>query len=256
VAASAAAPGCRVVAPAGAGAACLGRDAASIRKEVSVLVEGSALAAIGAGALVEGLSRGGARIVDVRPIREFMGGHVPGSISVPHVPGQFEALVRSLLPVGAPAVLIAGGQEAAESAAADLRALGHQVLGFLDGGTGAWTQAGHPVEQMREFAPAALQARLGAGGPAVLDVREPGEWAGGVIPGAICIRLGEIASRSAELDPAGEYVAVCAHGVRSLRAAWLLEQRGFARVANLVGGMQAWTEAGLPVAPAPASGTP
>ena len=211
------------------------------------------LAAVCAQALMAGLGRGGVRIVDVRPLREFMAAHIPGSISVPYAVDRFGTQVRSLLPNGVPAVLIAHDRPTAEAATVGLRADGHTVLGLLDGGVEAWTQAGHPLEHVREWQAEALSSRLATGGIAVLDVREPGEWAGGVIAGAICMRLAEIPTRFSELDPAGEYVAVCAIGVRSLRAAWLLQQRGFARVANLLGGMKAWVGAGLPSVPPPAA---
>lgn len=190
-----------------------------------------------------------ARLIDLRPIPAFLRGHIPGSLNLPHVPRDFPALAARLLPPGPPAILIAHGTDA-PMAAVDLQVLGHTVQGELAGGFPAWPAAGLPTCAMQEMDPAALHARLrapkSASTPRVLDVREPEEWLGGTIPGAARIPLGTLLDRLADLEPTAEYVAVCAHGMRSQQAAWLLLQRGLANVTNLTGGMAAWQEAGLP----------
>jgi rhodanese-related sulfurtransferase len=50
-----------------------------------------------------------------------------------------------------------------------------------------------------------------------------------------------------------QLVIVCAHGYSSSLAAATLQELGFARATDLVGGFVAWKERGLPVRPAPAS---
>ena len=76
----------------------------------------------------------------------------------------------------------------------------------------------------------------------IVDVRNPGEVAGGVIPGAINIPVGELPSRTDELDPAKPTVVYCAGGYRSSVAASLLRDRGFADVSDILGGFGAWEE--------------
>ena len=49
------------------------------------------------------------------------------------------------------------------------------------------------------------------------------------------------------LDLTRLVAVVCGSGHRSNIAASLLRQRGFAHVVNTMGGMTAWTEAGLPL---------
>jgi len=97
-----------------------------------------------------------------------------------------------------------------------------------------------------EVSPTEAQARQRAGA-LVVDVREPHEWRAGHIPGARLIPLDELPRRLAELDPEQEIVLVCRSGNRSAQATLLLQRAGFTRVANLAGGMIAWTRAGLPV---------
>jgi rhodanese-related sulfurtransferase len=95
-----------------------------------------------------------------------------------------------------------------------------------------------------------LKAKLEAGEPVVLlDVRELDEVAFVRIPGSVHIPLGEIPGRLHELDPDKEIAVYCHLGVRSLHVANFLEQRDFAHVASLAGGIDAWAveiEPGMP----------
>jgi rhodanese-related sulfurtransferase len=83
---------------------------------------------------------------------------------------------------------------------------------------------------------------LGADGQLV-DVREPDEVAGGTLPGAVNIPLGDIPARVGELDPSRRVVLLCRSGGRSGQAAEFLAASGFDDVVNLTGGMLAWAEA-------------
>jgi len=84
-------------------------------------------------------------------------------------------------------------------------------------------------------------------GVQVVDVREPDEWRGGHLSGAIHIPLGELVLRQSELDPERPVVTVCRSGTRSLKAVQLLTQAGFPTVTSLAGGMLAWQDAKQPV---------
>lgn len=76
----------------------------------------------------------------------------------------------------------------------------------------------------------------------IADVREPHEFAGplGHIPGAVLVPLGTLAERAKELSPDKPVVTVCRAGGRSAQATLILKKAGFARVANLAGGMLRW----------------
>lgn len=83
----------------------------------------------------------------------------------------------------------------------------------------------------------------------VLDVREPAEFATGVIQGAVLIPLGQVEKRLAELDGFKNqpmYV-VCGSGGRSAQAIKVLSKNGFTQLTNIKGGMNAWRKAKLPV---------
>jgi rhodanese-related sulfurtransferase len=74
----------------------------------------------------------------------------------------------------------------------------------------------------------------------VLDVREPWEIEIASLPGTLNIPLNELPDRLGELDPKSELIVMCKSGARSRRAAAYLQSRGFERVANLTGGINAW----------------
>ena len=75
----------------------------------------------------------------------------------------------------------------------------------------------------------------------LLDVREPDEYDIARIAGSLLIPLGELEARMAELPRAGMLVCQCHSGVRSARAAQLLQEAGFKSVYNLAGGIDAWS---------------
>jgi len=77
-----------------------------------------------------------------------------------------------------------------------------------------------------------------AAGTALVDVRTPGEFARGAIPGAINLPLDELRERLDEV-PAGELIVHCQVGLRGHLAVRLLSQHGFAP-RNLDGGYRTW----------------
>ncbi len=87
-----------------------------------------------------------------------------------------------------------------------------------------------------------LKQRLDAGEDIlVLDVREPFEYQIANIGGKL-IPQGEVPQRLAEIGRDREIVVHCKSGGRSQRIAEYLQQAGYARVANLAGGILAWSD--------------
>lgn len=79
----------------------------------------------------------------------------------------------------------------------------------------------------------------------ILDVREPSEWNAGHIEGAQHIPMGELSARQNEVAKDTQIVCVCRSGARSGQVAKALARAGYDS-ANMQGGMQAWSKAGLP----------
>ncbi len=101
-----------------------------------------------------------------------------------------------------------------------------------------------------EILPRQLKQRIDGGDRLViLDVREIEEVEFARFPQAIHIPMGEVPSRLSELDPQGEIVVVCHHGIRSAQVAGYLYSVGFGRVLNLTGGIDAWSVSADPAVP-------
>ena len=83
----------------------------------------------------------------------------------------------------------------------------------------------------------------------LIDVREPFEFEIARIDGAKLIPLGEIAERADELQHEQPIIVHCHTGRRSAQAVRLLQQRGFAHVYNLEGGIDAWSDLIDPTVP-------
>ncbi len=97
--------------------------------------------------------------------------------------------------------------------------------------------------EIAEMSPHELKRRMDAGEPfELIDVREPFEYEIARIHGAKLIPLGEITERLDELSGKQPIVVHCHSGKRSEQAARLLQQRGFANVFNLEGGIDAWSD--------------
>jgi rhodanese-related sulfurtransferase len=75
-------------------------------------------------------------------------------------------------------------------------------------------------------------------------VREPAEFAGGHVPGAVNLPQADLATRLQEVPRDRPVFVICQGGFRSLRAAQFLCQCGIADVASVKGGTEAWRAAG------------
>lgn len=93
---------------------------------------------------------------------------------------------------------------------------------------------------MQQIAPCTLATRLGRETLLLLDVREPWEVQLSPFPGAMHVPMREIPARVDELPAQQAIVCICHHGARSAQVALFLEHRGFDRVYNLAGGIDAW----------------
>lgn len=91
-----------------------------------------------------------------------------------------------------------------------------------------------------------LTAYSNRAGALFLDVRERYEWEAGHIEASIHIPIGEVAGRLAEVPAGRRVIVVCQIGQRSGLVAELLAQNGY-DAHNLEGGLQRWTEEGLPL---------
>jgi rhodanese-related sulfurtransferase len=91
-------------------------------------------------------------------------------------------------------------------------------------------------------------AELMTDGASVIDVREGYEREAGYIVGTRHIELERLASSADQIDRDRPVVFHCRLGVRSAMAASAFRAAGYDAY-TLTGGIQAWVDAGLPIAP-------
>ena len=94
------------------------------------------------------VNRENALVVDLRPIADFDKGHIPGAKNVQM--SQFDPENKQLAPAKAlPVVLVCKTGQTAGGAAKRLAKAGFEKVFVLDGGIGAWQQAGLPLAKGR-----------------------------------------------------------------------------------------------------------
>ena len=99
--------------------------------------------------------------------------------------------------------------------------------------------------QVQEISVAELAERLDASA-VVVDVRQPDEYLGGHVPGAVLIPLNDVPERFGELPTDREVLVVCRSGGRRYVASEFLVANGV-RAVNVAGGTLAWIESGREV---------
>jgi rhodanese-related sulfurtransferase len=123
-----------------------GLTVALVFNEVSAFFRGyKGLQPAGLTALV---NRDNALVVDLRPSADFEKGHVPGAKNVQM--SQFDPENKQLAAARAlPVVLVCKAGQTSGAAAKRLRKAGFEHVYVLDGGIGAWQQAGLPLTRGR-----------------------------------------------------------------------------------------------------------
>jgi len=96
---------------------------------------------------------------------------------------------------------------------------------------------------IREISVEELKSRRDGGeNLLVIDVREPWELQLASIPGVVHVPMNELPARLAEFSRDAETIVMCHAGGRSLRVAHFLVNQGYTNVANLSGGISAWSQ--------------
>ncbi|ABW68065.1 rhodanese-like domain-containing protein [Desulfosudis oleivorans] len=103
-----------------------------------------------------------------------------------------------------------------------------------------WRQFFTPVKSMDTDQARQLIADTHRNDISIIDVRQPGEYEKGHIPGARLIPMGELDTRLSEIDRNKPALVYCAVGGRSRVAAQMMAGKGFFNVINMAGGFKAW----------------
>jgi rhodanese-related sulfurtransferase len=180
-------------------------------------------------------------LLDTRSSPSYGAGHIRGSLNV-GLCGQFASWAGSLIRPDQPIILVVEDDGAVSEARTRLARVGlENVSGYLAGGIPAWDRAGLPLSTIDQISIDDLKSRLQeAGGLRVLDVRRLPEWKAGHISAAVHIPLHALQGQIGSVGRDEPLAVICAGGYRSSAATSILEQNGYTRVSNVIGGMSAW----------------
>ncbi len=180
----------------------------------------------------------GAVVIDGRPAERFASGHLRGAINV-GLDGRFAEYAGDVLRPGEAVVLVTDAGRETEARVRLARIGFDHVLGALEDISEVLRLRPELAEQAPRVTATELEAwRRDDPSLVIIDVRNPGEATSGIIDGALNLPLPTLLDLVDELDPARPTVVYCSGGYRSATAASLLRSRGFATVADLLGGYQ------------------
>jgi hydroxyacylglutathione hydrolase len=183
---------------------------------------------------------GGAILVDGRTPEEFAQGHLRGAVNI-GLEGRYAEFAGSVIKPDVDLILFAEPGRELEGKNRLARIGFDRVIGYLKDPYQVMLAHRDDVQIASRLTAEAFGQRAGElADLQVVDVRNPGEVAAGMIPGAVSVPVGQLPDRLGELDPARPTVVYCAGGYRSSVAASLLRQRGFADVSDILGGYNAW----------------
>jgi hydroxyacylglutathione hydrolase len=185
----------------------------------------------------------GAILVDGRDPEEFALGHLKAAVNI-GLEGRYAEFAGSVVRPEDDIILFTDPERVLEGKNRLGRIGFDRVIGYLKDPYAVMFDNRDDVEVASRLTADALGERIAAVPELQLvDVRNPGEVAAGMIADAVNIPVGQLPDRVGELDPRKPTVVYCAGGYRSSVAASLLRQRGFADVSDLLGGYNAWEEA-------------
>jgi phage shock protein E len=106
---------------------------------------------------------------------------------------------------------------------------------------------GNVDEPFKRVDVATAQKMIANGEVRVIDVREPGEYAEGHLPGVKLIPINTLLARPQNYLKEDNILFVCQMGSRSALACEMAAAIGLDHIYNLEGGTTAWAKAGLPI---------
>ncbi|HLX56845.1 MAG TPA: MBL fold metallo-hydrolase [Ktedonobacteraceae bacterium] len=196
----------------------------------------------------------GALVIDVRSPHQFAAGHIPGVMHVALRGSAFPTRVGFVASPESRLLLVVKDERDLRDAMTQFAVVGYdEVIGYLDGGMMAWQEADLPMQTLNQVTVEQLHEML----PdlPVLDVRDQGEWDEGHIEGALHVPYYFIEQQLQEgqehnvLDAYQDepLAVICGSGQRSTIASAILQKHGFARLINVMGGMDEWNRNGFSI---------
>ncbi|HVB75142.1 MAG TPA: MBL fold metallo-hydrolase [Ktedonobacteraceae bacterium] len=196
--------------------------------------------------------RNGALVIDTRSPHQFAAGHIPGTLHVWLRGSAFPTRVGFVASPESRLLLVVHDENDLRDAVTQLAVVGYdQVIGYLHGGISAWLEAELPTQALEQISVEQLHEMHH--NLHVLDVRDPGEWDEGHIEAAMHVPYYFVEQALHDDNNAlnnfsdRPLAVICGSGQRSTIACALLQKYSFARLFNVIGGMDEWNSQGLPI---------
>lgn len=191
--------------------------------------------------------QGKAQIVDIRAPTSFAGGHIPGSLSL--WKDGIPAFAGWVLSYHEPIILVDDFNCGLVEVSRHFVRLGFDTLeGYLAGGFPGYSKTGSPIDRIEAWSVHDLAGKREGEEIFLLDVRDRENVRKfGRIPGSHHIYVGEVPLRFREVPRDRLVVITCDAGFKGSLAASILARNGYQRLANVIGGMAAYLNAGYPV---------
>jgi hydroxyacylglutathione hydrolase len=173
----------------------------------------------------------GAQLLDVRPARDFLAGHLAGAVNVPVSGSSFATRAGFILDANEPIAVLAGSYAEAERAVTSLHKVAFDDIAGYVLGTGP--------EHSEPVAVDELDGLIAAGAE-LIDVREKDERDIGYIPGSRNIPYRLLAICGADLPTDRTIITLCESGPRAAIAASMLVAKGYDARPVLDGGVATW----------------
>ncbi|HTK66143.1 MAG TPA: MBL fold metallo-hydrolase [Pseudonocardia sp.] len=183
--------------------------------------------------------RAGSLLLDVRDDQMYAAGHLTCSVNV-GLSGRFAEFAAAVRAPDQSVVLVGAPAEVAEARLRLARVGIDTVDGVFTDLHELVTSSDLTSTQSRLTVSQAADAMAGVDSLQIVDVRGPGEFADGALPGAVNLPLPRLRTSMDKLDKKRPVLVNCAGGYRSSAAASLLRSAGFTDVSDLLGGWNAW----------------
>ena len=186
------------------------------------------------------------RGIDTRPSADFLGSHIPGSISMSLT--NIGLLAGWALRSNQTFTFILNNINDLELAKNSLYRVGlDNIIGYLKDGFLGWSNSGKAVESIPTISSEDLSDALKRDTVRIMDVREPHEYEEEWIPTSRSSPLTRLEEEVTYLDTSEKIVTVCPSGFRSTTAASVMKRNGVDDVAVYLTGLKKWKADGYPM---------
>lgn len=186
----------------------------------------------------------GALVIDTRDHFAFAAAHIPNAWFI-GLNGQFAPWAGALIEDMHQPIVIVAEEGKEKEAIMRLARVGYDnVIGYLEGGMTAWSEAGEETRSIESISPEDFVSNRPNG--QVLDVRKPSEYDAGHVEDAQLLTLDYMLQHLEEVNKETPYLIHCKGGYRSVIAWSILRSKGFSQLTDIRKGFDGMLKAGVP----------